>query len=275
LERPNDLGAKEVLTDEEAAGLEKRAAESRVDAPPPPGNPGTYNQFWFDFGTKVVGDKRTSLIVDPRDGRIPAMTAEGQKRAATRAEAMRRPANGPEDRALYERCILGFSSGPPIIPNGYNNNLQLLQTRDYAVIFTEMIHDARIIPLAGLPYLPQNVRQWMGNSRGRWDGDTLVVETRNFTHEGTGTISLRVPMDENLLLVERFTRIDMDTLLYEFTVNDPTIWTKPWTAAVPMKKTQDRIYEYACHEGNYSMFGILAGARAQERAAEEAAKKQK
>jgi hypothetical protein len=273
LERPTDLAAKQVLTDEEAAALEKRAAATRVDAPPPPGNPGTYNQFWFDFGTKVVGDKRTSLIVDPPDGRLPALTATGQRRAAARAEAMGRPANDPEDRAVYERCILGFSSGPPIIPNGYNNNLQLFQTRDYAVILTEMIHDARIIPLAGRPHLTQNVRQWMGDSRGRWDGDTLVVETRNFTHQGTGTISLRVPMDENLLLVERFTRIDADTLQYEFTVNDPTIWTKPWTAVVPMKKTLDRIYEYACHEGNYAMPGILAGARAQERAAEEAAKK--
>jgi hypothetical protein len=236
LERPTDLAAKQVLTDEEAAALEKRAAATRVDAPPPPGNPGTYNQFWFDFGTKVVDDKRTSLIVDPPDGRLPALTAAGQRRAAARAEAMARPANDPEDRAVYERCILGFSSGPPIIPNGYNNNLQLFQTRDYAVILTEMIHDARIIPLAGRPHLTHNVRQWMGDSRGRWDGDTLVVETRNFTHQGTGTISLRVPMDENLLLVERFTRIDANTLQYEFTVNDPTIWTKPWTAVVPMKK---------------------------------------
>jgi hypothetical protein len=264
LERPKDVAEKPVLTDEEAAAFEQQVAKTRVDRPPPAGSPGTYNQFWFDFGTKVVDDKRTSLIIDPPDGRLPPLTPEGAKRAAARAETMRRPATGPEDRPLYERCILGFNAGPPIIPNGYNNNFQLFQTRDYAVLLNEMVHDARIIPLDGRPRLPKTLTQWMGDSRGRWDGDTLVVETANFTDRGTGTISLQVSMDEHFHLIERFTRIDAETLLYEFTVDDPTIWTKPWTAAVPMKKSRDLMYEYACHEGNYGMAGILAGARAQE-----------
>jgi len=264
LERPDNFSGRDVLTSEEAVQLEERAAQSRVDRAPPKGNPGTYNQFWFDFGTKVTPTNRTALIVDPPDGKVPAMTPDGQKRAAERAEKMRRPATGPEDRALYERCILGFNSGPPMIPNGYNNNFELLQRRDYIVILTEMVHDARIVPMDGRPHLPSSVRQWSGDSRGRWEGDTLVVETTNFTHKGTGTISLPVTTDENLHLVERFTLADVDTLMYEFTVSDPTTWTKPWTAVVHMKRNPARIYEYACHEGNYGMEGILKGARADE-----------
>jgi hypothetical protein len=264
LERPDNFSGKDVLTAEEAVQLEERAAQNRVDREPPKGNPGTYNQFWFDFGTRVTPTNRTALIVDPPDGKVPPMTPDGQKRAQDRAERMRRPASGPEDRALYERCILGFNSGPPIIPNGYNNNLELLQRPDYIVILTEMVHDARIVPLDGRPHLPPSVRQWSGDSRGRWDGDTLVVETTNFTHKGTGTISLPVTTDENLHLVERFTLADADTLVYEFTVRDATTWTKPWTAVVHMKRNPARIYEYACHEGNYGMAGILKGARADE-----------
>jgi hypothetical protein len=264
LERPDNLSGKDVLTSEEAVQLEQRAAQNRVDREPPKGNPGTYNQFWFDFGTRVTPTNRTALIVDPPDGKVPPMTPDGQQRAQERAEKMRQPASGPEDRALYERCILGFNSGPPIIPNGYNNNVELLQRRDYIVILTEMVHDARIVPMDGRPHLPASVRQWSGDSRGRWDGDTLVVETTNFTHKGTGTISLPVTTDENLRLVERFTLADPDTLVYEFTVNDPTTWTKPWTAVVHMKRNPDRIYEYACHEGNYGMEGILKGARVDE-----------
>jgi hypothetical protein len=272
LERPDDLAGKEVLTAEEAVQLEDRAVKSRVDRPPAKGSPGTYNQFWFDFGNKVTATKRTSLVVDPPDGRIPPMTPAGQKRAEQRAEAMRRPATGPEDRPLYERCIMGFNSGPPIIPNGYNNNFQFFQTRDYVVILTEMVHDARIVPMDGRAHLGTGIRQWAGDSRGRWEGDTLVIETKNFTHKGTGTISLRVTTDENLSLVERFSLADRDTLVYEFTVNDPTTWTKPWTAVVHMTRNPERMYEYACHEGNYGMTGILAGARADEKAAAEASK---
>jgi hypothetical protein len=270
LERPSDLAGKQVLTDEEAAALEQRAAQNRVDRAPRAGDPGTYNQFWFDFGTTVLDSKRTSLIVDPADGRLPPLTPPAEKRAADRTEATRRPASGPEDRTLWERCLLGFNSGPPMMPSGYNNNVQLVQTGEYVVILNEMVHDARIVPLGTRPH--GTTRQWMGDSRGRWEGDTLVIETVNFTSQGTGTIGLRASVDENLRLVERLTLTGADTLLYEFTVDDPTVWARPWTAAIPMKKTDDRIYEYACHEGNHGMVGILTGARADEKAAEKAAK---
>jgi hypothetical protein len=263
LERPTQFAGKEVLTPEEAIALEQRTAETRVDRAPRTGDPGTYNQFWFDFGTSVVGNKHTSLLVDPPEGRLPPLTPEAETRATERAALLKRPAAGPEDRSLWERCLLDFNSGPPILPSGYNNNMQLVQTRDHVAIVNEMVHDARIVPLDGRPH--HAIRQWMGNSRGRWEGDTLVIETRSFTAQGTGTISLRSLTDENLRLVERITLVDAETLLYEFTVDDPTIWTKSWTAAVPMKRSQDAIYEYACHEGNLGMVGILAGARADEK----------
>ena len=262
LERPNQFAGKETLSAEEVAALEQRNAETRVDRAPRTGDPGTYNQFWFDFGTRVVDDKRTSLIVDPPDGRLPPMTPEAEKRAAERAERLRRPAEGPEDRPTWERCLLGFNSGPPIMPSGYNNNVQLIQTRDYVVILNEMVHDARVVPITSRPH--SGNRRWLGESRGRWEGDTLVVETRHFTANGTGTIGLRVPPSDQLRLTERFTLRDPRTLIYQFTVDDPATWTLPWTAAVPMQKSSEDIYEYACHEGNLGMVGIMAGAREQE-----------
>jgi hypothetical protein len=262
LERPNQFAGKETLSAEEVATLEQRNAETRVDRAPRTGDPGTYNQFWFDFGTRVVDDKRTSLIVDPADGRLPPLTPEAEKRAAERAERLRRPAEGPEDRPTWERCLLGFNSGPPIMPSGYNNNVQLIQTRDYVVILNEMVHDARVVPISSRPH--SSTRRWLGESRGRWEGDTLVVETRNFTANGTGTIGLRVPPTDQLRLTERFTLRDPQTLVYQFTVDDPATWTRPWTAAVPMRKSDEQIYEYACHEGNLGMVGIMAGAREQE-----------
>jgi hypothetical protein len=263
LERSGQFAGKDVLTDEEASALEQRTAEQRVDRAPGRGDPGTYNQFWFDFGTRVVDDRRTSLIVDPADGRLPPTTPEAQKRASERAARMKQPAAGPEDRPTWERCLLGFNAGPPILPSGYNNNMQMFLTRDHVVILNEMVHDARIVPLNSQPF--GKVARWLGESRGRWEGDTLVVETKNFTNNGTGTISLRSLMDENLHLIEKFRLRDADTLLYEFTVTDPTVWTKPWTAVVPMKRSSEEIYEYACHEGNLGMVGILAGAREDER----------
>ena len=263
LERPAQFAGKDVLTDNEAADLEQRTAQGRVDRAPRAGDPGTYNQFWFDYGTKVSTDKRTSLIVDPPDGRQPPLTPDGQKRTAERAEIGRQPATGPEDRPLWERCLLGFNSGPPMMPSGYNNNMQVVQTQDYVVILNEMVHDARIVPLSGRPH--GTLRSLRGDSLGRWEGDTLVVDTINFTDQGTGTLGLRAQTDRNLRLVERFTRVAADTLLYEFTIDDSTVWTRPWTAAVPMTRTDDQIFEYACHEGNYGMVGILSGARMQER----------
>jgi hypothetical protein len=273
-ERPSELGGKQVLTEEEAVDFEKqtlvtRDADRRDGAGTDADLGRAYNQFWYDRGTKVIPTRRTSLVVDPPDGRIPRLTPEAQRRADARAAARRAsPAGGPEDRSLPERCILWPTAGPPMLPGGYNNNYQILQTPGYVVILIEMIHDVRIIPLDGRPHGSQNLRQWLGDSRGRWEGKALVVDTTNFTSKtnfrGSG---------ENLHLIERFTRVDADTINYEFTVADPTSFTRSWTAAIPMTKTQGPIFEYACHEGNYGMTNLLSGARAEEQAAEEAAKK--
>jgi hypothetical protein len=283
MERPVALGTKEFLTDEEAANFEKdenqRQNRDLIDPEQgglmyPPGGVVPYNEFWYDRGNKVVGSKRTSLIVDPPNGRFPAFTPEGQKRAKLRTDEQRETQLGHpvadtwEDRPLQERCIMGLNAGPPMTPGAYNNNFQLFQTPQYVVILTEMVHDARIVPLDGRPH--GNIRQWKGDSRGHWEGDTLVVDTTNFKRETSLPGS-----SANTHLTERFTRTAPDTLIYEFTVDDPTTWTRSWTAAVPMTKTEEPIYEYACHEGNYAMASILAGARAAEKkAAEDAAKKQ-
>ncbi len=269
LERPAEFAGKEYLTDAEAAQYEARtqqrnnrdnrdpSADANADVA------GAYNEFWWDRGVhaaRVNGRTRTSLIVDPPDGRIPALTPDGEQRAAARAEARRQhPADGPEDRSLGERCLL-FNAGPPMLSGPYNNYVQILQNHDHVVILNEMIHDTRIVPLDGRPHLPPAARRLLGDSRGHWEGNTLVVETTNFSDKtnvrGSG---------ERLRLVERFTRADAKTLLYEFTVDDPASFVKPWTAVLPMAKTDDQIYEYACHEGNYAMTGILRGARATDR----------
>jgi hypothetical protein len=276
MERPVELGDKAVLSAKEAAEFEQRAVASR-NADEKRGSQATarrqvngtletedlslaYNDFWWDRGTKVVGTRRTSLIVDPPNGRFPALTEQGDKRLSAEDAVRERPSVGPEDRPVGERCILGFNSGPPMTPNAYNMNVQLLQTPDYVVILNEMVHNARIVPLDGRPH--GNIRQWVGDSRGRWDGGTLVVDTTNF-YQGT---SLR-GSSANMRLTERFTRVGADMLLYEFTVDDPKTWTRPWTAQLPMSKTDLPMYEYACHEGNYGMTGILSGARALERVA--------
>ena len=264
LERPSELAGKQVLSDQEAAEWEQnervRRDPDRRDRPKEADVGLAYNAAWWDFGTKVIGTKRTSLITDPADGKIPALTPDGQKRADLRAERRRlHPADGPEDRSLPERCLQWGTAGPPMVPSAYNNNFQLLQSKDYVVILNEMIHDARVIPMDGRPHLPSNVRQLLGDSRGRWEGKTLVVETTNFTDKtnfrGAGP---------DLRLTERFTRVAADTLLYEFTVDDPKSFTRQWSAAIPTVKSDDLMYEYACHEGNYGMFGILKGARVQE-----------
>jgi hypothetical protein len=271
LERPTNLAGKEFLTNEEAAAfaqktLDDRNADRRDGAEIPAGLGSdverAYNQFWMDYGNNLTDDKRTSLIVDPPDGRIP-WTPPMQKRAANFLEEFfgRVPA-GPEDRALAERCLLGFNSGPPMLPSAYNNNVQLFQTPAYVVILNEMVHNARIVPLDGRPHLAPHVRQWVGDSRGRWEGQALVVDTSNFLRETSFLGS-----SANLHLVERFTRVGPHTLLYEFTVEDPQTWTRPWTAAIPMRPSDGPIFEYACHEGNYGMTNLLAGARAAEKAA--------
>ena len=282
MERPADLAGKEVFSDEEAAEFERRTNElqnrDRRDGAGseeigPDGRSDlarAYNDFWWDRGTSVIATKRTSLIVEPADGKIPGLTPEGQARDAERAERRARPAVGPEDRSVGERCLLGFNAGPPMVPSAYNNNVQIVQNRDYVVLLNEMVHDARIVPLDGRPHVAPNIRQWKGDSRGRWEGDTLVVDTRNYLGETSFRSS-----GPNLHLVERFTRVAPDILLYRATLDDPATWARRWTFEVPMTRNTEPLYEYACHEGNYGMTGILEGARAVEKAAEDAARKQK
>ncbi len=266
LERPPELAGKKVLTDEEAAAFEQQRLEAldkdRRDEEGKIPLSGGYNDFWWDYGRELGEDKRTSLIVDPPDGTIPRLTPAAQQRRDARRVARLRPAHSPVDRGVAERCILGFNSGPPMNPSAYNNNVQLFQTPEYVAILNEMVHNPRLVTLDGRPHLPEQIRQWVGSSRGRWDGDTLVVETTNFTDKtsfrGSG---------KHLHLVERFTRVDADTLLYEYTIDDPVSFERPWTAAVRMENNEWPIFEYACHEGNYGMFNLLAGARAEDRAA--------
>jgi len=279
LQRPSSLADKEVLGEEEAATFAaaqiRRQNRDLIDpkkggANYPPESKGgvvPYNEFWYDRGTTVISTRRTSLIVDPPDGRIPPLTADGKRRAAARAagrgdtDGAGGRADWTTDRNLAERCIVGFNSGPPMMPSAYNNNVQIFQSREQVVIFNEMIHSARIVPVSARQAPPPNVPFLLGHSRGRWEADTLVVETTNFTDKTAFQGSTK-----NLRLVERFTRAGPDTLLYEFTVDDPSTFERPWTAQIPMSRLQGLIYEYACHEGNYGMEGILAGARAQEKA---------
>ena len=276
VERSAEFAGKEFLTEQEADAYEKRRRQEmnqdRRDGGAAADLSRAYNDFWWDRGTKVVSTRRTSLVIDPPDGRIPARTPEAQQRNAERAAArrVRGPSDGPEDRPLGDRCILFGSGGVPMLPTAYNNNVQVVQSRDHVVFLNEMIHDARMVPLGARTPLPSNIRQWTGDSHGRWEGDTLVVETTNFTDKTNFRGS-----SENLQLTERFTRVAEDTLLYRFTVNDPSSFTKPWTVEIPMWRNRELVYEYACHEGNSAMIGILSGARAEEREAEAARARQK
>ncbi len=289
LQRPEDRAEQSVLTPEEAAEIEANAVQSAIDADAPSevrteplpagGNVGAYNNFWFDRGAGVVDDHRTSLIVDPPDGRVPAARpgVSQQGGSATEDVPAARPVrfrvggigtDGPEDRGLAERCLIGFNTGPPIVPAGYNQNLQLFQAPGYVAILNEMVHDTRIVPLDGRPHLPDDIRQWMGDARGYWDGDTLVVETSNFTDKTASfnpSVVSAVGSGTTLRLTERFSRVDDDTLLYEYTVDDPTTFTQAFTVALPMKRGGAPMFEYACHEGNYGLLNMLAGARAEER----------
>jgi hypothetical protein len=251
LERPRDFADKEFFTDAEALAYEKRNAErlDNVVAVHPPG--------WLDYGNKTLSDHRTSLIVDPPNGRVPPLTAAAKaKGAANRPDE--KAADDPEQRIPQERCLV-FGAGPPMVPGPYNNNVQIVQTPNAVVIMNEMIHDARVVPMDGRPHLPSSIRRWLGDSRGRWEGDTLVVETTNFTDHTSFRGS-----DQNLRVVERITRPDMDTLMYEFTIDDPTAFSAQWTARFPMMRSSEQMYEYACHEGNFGLLDILKGARYDE-----------
>ena len=269
-ERPSELGEKDVLTNEERAEFEERRnAEIAVrDDQVPADIVGNYNQFWFDAGATVVETNRTSLVVDPPDGRLPALTGAAENRLMARRKAREgvtrhqpTPGGWVEDLGggmFAVRCILGFNSGPPMTPAGYNQNVQVLQTEDHVVLLNEMVHSSRVVQLDGRHHIEPGIRQWMGDSRGYWDGNTLVVETTNFLRE---TSFRNGATDANLHLTERFTRVSPSTLMYEVTVNDPTAWTQPWTYQIPMQKSEQPLYEYACHEGNYGLYNILAGAR--------------
>ena len=255
LERAVSHAGRERLTAEEVVALNAEAL-TRGDQLPPPGDPGAYNAFWFDRGESTG---RTALIVDPPEGRIP-FTPEGRQRLNARRALLGRPAHGPEDRSPGERCVHHTKAGPPMSAGGYNNHLRLIQTPGYVVVWTEQIHDARIIPMDGRPPIAGAIRQWMGDSRGRWEDDTLVVETTNFNGKAAYQGSA-----DGLHLVERFTRIGAGALGYEYTVSDPATYDRPWTASITMTPIEGDLYEFACHEGNYGMEGILAGARADER----------
>jgi hypothetical protein len=272
LERPKELEGKRFFTPEEFAAYEARVfGRTDRERPLAPGQVGTYNNFWWDADSRRAPNLRTSLIVDPPDGKVSPLTPEAQRRAdADRAYAREHPADGPEDRSLMERCLVYVTGGPPMLPSFHNNsqfgplttNYQIVQNPEYVTIYMEILHDVRVIPLGGRPHLPPNIRQWLGDPRGHWEGNTLVVDTTNFTDKTKFRGA-----DENLHLIERFTRTGPDTLLYEFTVDNPTAFTKPWRAEIPMTRSDDPLYEHACHEGNYGLAGILGGAREDERKA--------
>lgn len=257
LERPADVTVA-VLTEEEAT--ERRAERSNRTFSAREGDPGFYNEFWFEWGKE---DNRTAMIDDPSDGRIPMKAGAREREAALRA-ARSTQAEAPRtwlDMSIYDRCITRW--GLPALPTNYNNNWNILQTPDYVVIFQEMIHDARIIPLDGRPHISGSIHQWLGDSRGHWDGDTLVIETTNFS-EKTNFNGSR----EELHLIERIRRVDGRNLDWQWTLEDPSVWERAWTGSLPLTSTEGPLFEYACHEGNYGLYNILTGARAQETGAQ-------
>ncbi len=266
LERTAELAGNEFLSDKEAADLEARGAENRVDRAPRAGDTGTYNQFWSDPGTRVVKTRRTSLVFDPPDGRIP-LKPEAE---AKRDYDLEHNADSYEYMSLWDRCITrGVPGG--MIPAGYNNAYQIIQTPGYVTILYEMIHEARVIPVDGRPHAPSSVRLWNGDSVGRWEGNTLVIDTTNFNGKGwiaTSAAAGRIkgiPQSEAAHVVERLTRIDADTIDYEVTVEDPKVYTRPWKASIPLNSDPDyQIFEYACHEGNQALPNILTGGRARD-----------
>ncbi len=276
LERPAELGNKEFYTPEEAAAYETKRAQDlnrdRRDGSAETDLGRAYNEAWFDRGAHLASDRRTSRLIDPPNGRFPAMTpAAAKKFADTHAWLAQHANDGPETRALPDRCLVFSQSGPPFLPGNYNNYYQIVQSADSIAILSEMAHQARVIPLTGKaaqPRLPRNVRQWEGDSVGRWEGDTLVIETTNFRASDQSRFGVQYDgmSDENLQVTERLTRTGPHTITYRATVVDPTVYTQPWTIEFPLERTDSPVLEYACHEGNYAMTGILGGARAEERA---------
>ncbi|MEH6639381.1 MAG: hypothetical protein V7717_08920 [Porticoccaceae bacterium] len=300
LERPKNLADKSVFSAEEAEAFRQQTIQVNdtdnkkdLNLPAAFDVEVPYNNFWLDYGTTMNEDGRTSLIIDPPNGRLPDLTPkalEGLQNNLLRVPPVRdivsiglttfRPP-GPETLGLSERCLLGFNAGPPLIPSAYNNNLRIVQAPEHVLLFTEMIHDARVVTMDDRPLLPSEIKKWSGESRGHWEGDTLVVETANFTDK---TPAFQLPLDltdpsrngaagsgKNLKLTERFTLIADSRLVYEYTVDDPSTFTRPFTVAIPMRATEEQIFEYACHEGNHAMEGMLGGARQMEKEAAGAA----
>lgn len=266
LERPARLAGEPYLTDQAAEAYRKRfvtgQTEDRRGGGPEADGARSYNEFWRDRGTKVIESRHTSLIVDPPDGMVPRLTPAAEKRIADAREQTRlHSTDGPEYRSLWEPCL---TRGLPLVPGPYNNDFQIMQTPGYVVILREMIHDASVIPLDGRPHVPPRIRQWMGDGRSHWEGDSLVVDTTNFSEKDNFRRSA-----QNLHLTERFTRVGPDEISCGFTLDDPTTCTRPWTAQVPMSRPQGEIFEYACQEGNYALADILRGARAGEAAKKE------
>ena len=274
LERPKELAGKEFFTEAELVENQKKehARVENNEEEGRPTQPGTAEDVHYDFSqyaldrgqTKLVWNRRTSLIVGP-EGTIPPMTPQARQRVAERAAKNKgHEFDGPENQPLGARCLARANVGPPLLPTAYNSNLEIFQSPGYVAIETEMIHDVRMIPTDGRPHISRNIRQWMGDSVGHWEGNTLVVDTTNFTDLNP------FPGAQNLHVVERLTRVDEDTILYQFTVEDPGMWAKPWSGEMPITKIQGQLYEFACHEGNYALADILRGARVAE---EDAAKK--
>jgi hypothetical protein len=270
LERPAQLKDKAFFTPEEAAEWERQVTQRNQE--PSPGavskstGTGTYNTFFREFGTSVVKTLRTSIVTDPPDGRIPALTPEAAAVRQRRVEAMKIAASA-QDTGLQDRCLSFVTAGPPMLPYSYNSNYQIMQTPDAVVVHVEMNHDTRIIHLDGRPHLPSTIRLWMGHSIGHWEGNTLVVDTTNFNDGGGlyGSAGGNFGWDRNLHLIERFSLLDANTLLYQFEIDNPTAFTRPWKGELTLSRSPGPIYEYACHEGNYAMPNMLSGYRAGER----------
>ena len=272
LERPANLKDKPFFTPKEAAEWERQYAERNAEPTPEAAGKskgtGTYNTFFREYGTRVVKTLRTSIITEPADGRIPPLTPAAEARRRQRVEQIRTMEH-PEGLGLQDQCLTFLSSGPPLLPYTYNSNYQIVQTEKVVLVHAEMLPEARLIYMDGRPHPPESVRLWTGHSVGRWEGNTLVVDTRNF-NDGRGfygDAGGNFPWDRNLHLTERFSLLDRETLLYQFEIDNPTAYTKPWKGELTMTRTDQRIYEFACHEANYSMENMLRGQRAVERKA--------
>jgi hypothetical protein len=270
LERPSALQDKAFFTPDEAAEWERQVAERNQEPPPEAAakstGTGTYNTVYREFGTRTVKTLRTSIVIDPPDGRIPPLTAAAAAIKRRRVEAMRTGEN-VEDLGLQDQCLAFLTVGPPMLPYSYNSNYQIIQTRDAFVVHAEMMHDARIIHLDGRSHLPPAIRLWLGDSIGHWEGSTLVVDTTNFNDAGGfyGDAGGNFGWDRNLHVIERFSLLDPETLLYRFEIDDPTAFVRPWKGELTMARSPGPMYEYACHEANYSLTNLLRGYRATER----------